>query len=279
MAEYKHGGTGTRLYSIFLNMKQRCYNPSTPKYHNYGGRGITICPEWLSDFGLFKNWSIENGYAENLTIDRIDNDKNYSPFNCRWITNSDQQLNKRTNRKVSFNGESKTLSEWAREKGIETKTLESRLNTGWEIGSALNTSPIPKIKDLKGKVFGRLTVINLASIGSHGANWMCICECGTIKCVRGSNMTDGRVKSCGCLQRETASLTGKNTKHEKAIIKYDLHGNYITEYKSPIDAHAKTGISKSCIISVANKAEYKPGKIRSQAGGYVWRYKEGKICI
>ncbi len=93
-----HGGKGTRLYRIWHGMKQRCYNPKSDHYSLYGGRGISVCAEWLHDFATFQNWAISHGYSDDLTIDRIDNDKGYRPDNCRWATVKEQNNNKR-NRK------------------------------------------------------------------------------------------------------------------------------------------------------------------------------------
>lgn len=80
----------TRLYKIFQGMKDRCYNPKSSHYKTYGGRGITICPEWLDKGGVqsFISWSLNNGYDDNLSLDRIDNNKSYSPDNCQWVTKS-----------------------------------------------------------------------------------------------------------------------------------------------------------------------------------------------
>lgn len=85
----KHGQRKSRLYQIFATMKKRCYVPTSINFSNYGGRGIKICEEWLNDFQAFYDWAMANGYADNLTIDRINNDGNYEPSNCQWITRSE----------------------------------------------------------------------------------------------------------------------------------------------------------------------------------------------
>lgn len=90
---YKHGSSHTRLYHIWGGMKQRCTNPKATEFSAYGGRGITVCNEWLHDFAAFQEWALSHGYRDDLTIDRIDNDKGYRPDNCRWATKEQQYSN------------------------------------------------------------------------------------------------------------------------------------------------------------------------------------------
>lgn len=111
-ANHSHKMSKTRPYDIWQNMKGRCYNPHNPRYDRYGGRGITVCDEWKEDFNAFYEWSVQNGYSDDLTIDRIDNDKGYSPDNCRWATQEEQARNRESNIKITIGNATKTLTEW-----------------------------------------------------------------------------------------------------------------------------------------------------------------------
>ena len=139
-----------RLNYIYSEMKQRCYNPKCKSYKDYGERGITVCDEWTNiekvdgkttkGWLSFKKWALENGYSESLTIDRIDTNGDYSPQNCRWVTRKVQANNVRTNRFITYNGVTKTLSEWSDTLKIGYKVLESRLNRyGWSVERAFET--------------------------------------------------------------------------------------------------------------------------------------------
>lgn len=130
----KHGKSRTPLYKVYSSMLQRCFNTQNCNYKNYGGRGIKVCDEWLGDdgFATFYKWSIKNGYAEGkrLTIDRIDVNGNYEPFNCRWVDYETQANNMRSNHHITFNGETHTISEWAKITGINRQTLQARARRG-----------------------------------------------------------------------------------------------------------------------------------------------------
>lgn len=107
-----HGMTGTRIYSIWAHIISRCYNKNTRAYHNYGERGITVCEDWRNNFDSFYKWAIESGYSEELTIDRIDNEKGYFPDNCRWVDDTTQVRNRRVTVMVEIDGIIKPLAEW-----------------------------------------------------------------------------------------------------------------------------------------------------------------------
>lgn len=128
---YTHNLSKTRLYNIWSKIKDRCLNKECPAYKWYGARGITICKEWENDFESFYKWSISNGYREDLSIDRKDNDKGYSPENCRWSTQKEQQNNRCNNALLTYCGETKTLSEWEEITGIKAHTLYCRKQSGY----------------------------------------------------------------------------------------------------------------------------------------------------
>lgn len=140
-AQTVHSKSHSRIYGIWASLKKRTQNGNNKNFKDYGGRGITVCEEWEADFRAFYEWAISNGYADNLTIDRTDNNKGYSPDNCRWITRKKQCNNKRNNSRITFRGQTKTLSEWADEAGIQRLTLLMRLRRGWSIEKALTTPP------------------------------------------------------------------------------------------------------------------------------------------
>ena len=142
LVHIRHGKTKTRIFKIWFKMIQRCNNPNLKKYELWGGRGIKVCKEWEEDFLNFYNWAISNGYKDNLSIDRIDNNGNYEPLNCRWATAKEQARNTRTNVNLIYNGETHCISEWAEITGIKVGTIRYRIRVAkWSVEEAL-TIPV-----------------------------------------------------------------------------------------------------------------------------------------
>ncbi|MDZ5711660.1 hypothetical protein [Jeotgalibacillus haloalkalitolerans] len=125
---HKHKDSGSHLHYLWIRMKQRCYNPKTKRFEDYGGRGISVCEEWRNSYEVFKNWALENGYKEGLSIERNDVNGNYTPENCSWIEHSEQANNRRTTVWVEFQGERLNLMQWSKKLGINYGTLASRYN-------------------------------------------------------------------------------------------------------------------------------------------------------
>lgn len=145
----KHGMSRTKFYKMYDSIKKRCLNKNNKDYKNYGGRGIKICNEWLNKengFINFYNWAIENGYKEGLTIDRINNNGNYEPNNCRWVTNKEQQRNTRNNVFLTYNGETHCLSEWAEILGLTDSCIKGRYFRNLPIEKILSTKDLRKEK-------------------------------------------------------------------------------------------------------------------------------------
>ena len=143
MGRYNNDSTYTRLGRIYHNMKTRCTNSNYDKYQYYGGKGIGICEEWMDSYDAFEEWALSHGYADDLTLDRIDVDKDYSPDNCRWVSWKDQANNRTSNHMLTHNGKTQTLQRWAEETGIDANTIGQRVRAGWDVGGAL-TEPIHK---------------------------------------------------------------------------------------------------------------------------------------
>lgn len=140
-----HGKTNTKLYNVWRGIKSRCYNENVYEYKWYGAKGIAMCNEWKNDFEAFYSWAIQNGYDESAqrgvcTIDRIDGNKNYSPDNCRIVTQLKQMNNIRTNHIITYNGESHSIAEWSRITGINQYKIRNRIvKLGWSPERALQT--------------------------------------------------------------------------------------------------------------------------------------------
>lgn len=139
-AELRRYNTRSRLHRIWQGVKSRCDNPHTASYRKYGAKGITICNEWKDDYAAFKTWALSNGYADNLTIDRIDSEGNYEPSNCRWVGYNVQNNNRSSVPLLYYDGQAHTAAEWAGIVGVKYNTLKSRLKNGWPLERALSES-------------------------------------------------------------------------------------------------------------------------------------------
>lgn len=138
--EGTHHLTDTRLFKIWTGMKTRCYNSHSRSFKDYGARGIKLCDEWVTNFMSFYSWAIQNGYSDDLTIDRIDSDGDYSPTNCRWISKQEQARNKRNNHWIEIDGERKLLIDWCTQYNIRPSVVLNRIRrNGWTEKDAIIT--------------------------------------------------------------------------------------------------------------------------------------------
>jgi len=136
----RHGRRRTPEYRAWQNMKDRCTNPHNKEYANYGGRGITVCPEWLASFKAFFA-CLGSSPSRRHTLGRIDNERGYEPGNVRWETWMEQGRNSRRNRRLTWGGETLHLEEWGRRVGIDARCIRKRLKRGWSVEDALGVTP------------------------------------------------------------------------------------------------------------------------------------------
>lgn len=192
------------LQKKYWHMKDRCYNPRNKSYTSYGGRGISICDEWLSDYMAFESWALSHGWVEGLAIDRIDNNGNYSPGNCRFVTAAENNQNRRTTKFYTINGETKNLQQWCDFYGVSRSMVNRRLMMGWDIEKALTTPK--KQRDtsaLVGKRFGRILVVKYVGASkTRQSLYECLCDCGKTCIIDGNKLSTGHTRSCGCLKLE-----------------------------------------------------------------------------
>jgi hypothetical protein len=143
----KHGMTKTRIFKIWTGVRKRCTNPKCKSYKNYGGRGIIISPKWDNFIDFYND--MKEGYADNLSLDRIDHNGNYEPGNCRWATSKTQNRNRRNNYIITHNNKSKTVAEWAEISGIHYSVITYRIKNGWDIEKAIFTPSIQYNKSIQ----------------------------------------------------------------------------------------------------------------------------------
>lgn len=146
----KYNIKNDRIKSIYSDIKRRCYDESRKAFHRYGGRGIKMCDEWLKNPASFEKWSLENEYSDDLSIDRIDNDGDYEPSNCRWVDVYVQANNRSDNNVIEYQGDSLTVSQWARKIGVDKSTIYNRINNGETLDAVLSPVDIRQQKSKSG---------------------------------------------------------------------------------------------------------------------------------
>ena len=134
-----HLESHSKLYGVWTAIKRRCYNKNSKEFYRYGGRGICMCEEWRSSYEAFRDWMLSKNYTEDLTIDRIDNDGDYTPDNCRLVTMKEQCNNRSSNRVFTWNGETHNVTEWSHIVGIPATKIFCRLYNGWSFERAITT--------------------------------------------------------------------------------------------------------------------------------------------
>jgi hypothetical protein len=142
----KKNGKRSKLYRVWANMKDRCFNTNSCNYSNYGARSISMDNDWVNSYETFHNWAMITGYMEGLSIDRIDNDGNYEPYNCKWSTIKEQSMNRRTNHVVEYENSKYTIGELSEKFNINLSTLSSRINRGYSVEQAISKETNKGIK-------------------------------------------------------------------------------------------------------------------------------------
>jgi len=273
------------LFTTFEGIKKRCYDEKFKQYKDYGGHGIRICDEWMNDFFTFYDWAIENGASEELTIDRIDNNGDYCPKNCRWVDRFTQANNKSNNRVIEYKGESHTIAEWSRIVGLTQSCISWRLDAmKTSVGQALGYEAINFKLHVQPITFNGVTLtipqwakrLNVSKylIYSRLRYGLPIEDVlnPNYKQRRGLNEIQ-RLKRSLTSRGEQNGMYGKKhtedakRKMSKPIVQFTIDGDFVAEYYGAANAHEMTGIYRQTIVSVLK------GRGKT-AGGFIWKYKE-----
>lgn len=268
--KYTKEQTSSFLYSTWHGMRQRCLDKNSTSYHNYGGRGIAICKEWMNDYVSFYEWALANGATKDLTLDRIDVNGNYEPSNCRWANSYTQANNTRQNRFIEYNGERLTVIQWARKTGIEEGTIRARLdNYGYSVAQALGYEPYKKSNGDRSHT--RKPVNQYSLNGEFIREWASAKEASdalgismrTIQmCVTGYYRSGG-----GYIWKYPDGARVQQTRRKK-ILQYSLDGKFIAEYMDAFAASDETGIGHETIRDICK------GRRITRKTKYLFKYKE-----
>lgn len=202
----RHGMSGSSIYLRWHLMRRRCEKAGSPGYENYGGRGIRVCERWRNFAEFYEDMGSPPGPG--FSLDRVDNDGNYEPGNCRWATRAEQSRNTRVNRVITHAGKTQCLTDWARELGVTQSTLAERLNNGLSTKEALVRSvhrlPGSQSPDITGKRYGSLVAIRYSHTVKRIAFWVFRCDCGNETTKRAYSVKSrAATASCGCGRRTT----------------------------------------------------------------------------
>ena len=268
--KYNKEQTSSFLYSTWQGMKQRCIDPNSSHYHRYGGRGITICEEWLNDYSKFYEWAMANGASKELTLDRIDINGNYEPSNCRWADVETQMNNTSQNRFIEYNGEKLTVIQWARKTGIKEGTIRRRLDSyGYSVAEALgyeahakkswdrsHTRKLVNQYSLEGEFIREWQSAQVAS-ESLGISIKAIQKCVT-----------GYYQSGGGYIWKYPNGARVHKQRRKKVVQYSLDGNFIAEHDDVFVASKATGVNHETIRDIC-KGRRIPRRIK-----FIFKFKE-----
>lgn len=219
--------SGTRLYNIWQGMKQRCSDKNCRSYERYGGRGIAVCEEWQHDYQAFKHWAMTHGYQDDLTIERNDVNGNYSPENCRWATLKEQANNTRRNRRITYRGVTHTLTEWSEIFGVAPSTIRKRLEAGWNIEKALQTSSQTILQASRTELFGEDelgAIPESEAVGGASASTMTVTLAGVIPFGRRNAISrEALAKKLGISDRQMRKAV-EDARNEGLIILCECNG-------------------------------------------------------
>ena len=258
------------LYSTWHGMKQRCLDPNSSHYAHYGGRGITICDEWLYDYTKFYDWALENGACKQLTIDRIDLNGNYEPSNCRWVDVETQMNNTSQNRFIEYNGERLTLIQWSRRTGIKESAIRTRLDKyGYSIGQALGYEPhTTKVID---RSHTRKIVNQYSLSGEFIKQWASVQEASESLgiSVRAIQLcVTGFYQSGGGYIWKYPNGARVYKQRRKRVIQYSLDGKFIAEHDDVFVASKVTGVNHETIRDICK------GRRITRRIKFIFKFKE-----
>lgn len=276
MAKYKLTPR-KRLYAVWREMVKRCTVPESPHYYRYGKRGISVCDEWMI-FQNFYDWAQANGYDPYAkrgvcTIERINNDGNYCPENCRWANYKEQANNKSNNYIIEYKGERKTVNEWSDIVGIKAMTIYNRLEDyGYTVAEALG------FEERKDPRVGRKRPDRYTSIiqcdldGNVIKEWpsvQIIEEVLGIATCRIWNNINGASKSCeGYIWKRKNPESKKNViRSARAVVQFSINGEFLAEFSSAKDAAKAVSGRRSCIYQCCKG-------VLDTSCGYIWKFKD-----